>query len=251
MITSMGKKIFFINPTHSLRDEFLENIFKNEFELYLLEGTDKLDKLLKLFPDVIIFINIDLGMSHSEWIEFIRDLKKRHNNCVIGVFSKSNSSSLSKTLLYDIGITGGYIVLEQDNWKSAELINRVLEANEARGRRKNVRLDFHKNESRNDLNVKIFTELGFNYNGVIESCSSRGILVSLSKREIKPDDNVTNVLFTLKDVEFHITGYLLKRFEGGKYFISFEDISSYDKELIQSYIFDSLQKSFAELLNKL
>lgn len=251
MISTMGRKIFFINPPETLKNEFLDHIFKNEFELYLLDDKKNIEELLGLFQDAVVFINIDKGMTTIEWSDFIKKLQRKFKKVVIAVFSKSNSSSLQKTYLMDIGIKGGFVILEHNNWKTIEIINQVLEANEARGRRKNVRLDFNKNESRDNIKAKVFTHKGYLVHGFIESFSSAGLQVSFKSGNIDLDDNVDKVIFSLGENELHINGSLLKRFENGKYFISFKNISSLDKEFVQQYIFDHLQKSFKQLLNSL
>lgn len=251
MISKIGRKVFFINPPEVLKNEFLGYLFRKEFELYLLDDNSKMIELLDHFQDAIVFINIDKGMSSIEWVNYIKNLQKRFKNVCIGVFTKKISSSLQKILLIDIGISGGYINIEHDNWKTIEIINQVLEVNEARGRRKSVRLDFKTNESRGSLKVNVFTQKGYNFSGVIESMSSAGLLVRLPKGRIKESDNVDKVIFSLLDNILHINGYLLKRFDNGNYFISFEDIDSADKEFVQSYIFDYLQKGFKQLLKSL
>lgn len=247
----MGKKIFFINPPNSLRDEFLEYIFKNEFELYLLDNKDKIEQLLEIFHDAIVFINIDTGLSSFEWTEYINHLHKKFSDVTITVFSKLHSNSLQKTYLMDIGINGGYIIMEQDNWKTIEIINKVLEVNEARGRRKNVRIDFKKNESRCNIESKVFTTKGYLLNSSIRSVSSAGLFVNFYREKIESDDNIEKVVFSLGDTVFNVTGYLMKKVKYGLCFISFEDISSSDKEAVQQYIFNDLQKSFKQLLKSL
>ncbi|QEN05424.1 hypothetical protein EW093_12110 [Thiospirochaeta perfilievii] len=251
MISAIGKKIFFINPPDSLKNCYLDTIFKKEFEIYLLHSVDNMERLLEIFKDVIVFINIDEVLDRNQWLDYISALKKNHRHVIVGVFTKNPSSSLQKSYLMDIGILGGFIHLQEDNWKTINLILKVLEANEARGRRKTVRLDFNSNDARSNLGVKVYTQSGLLLVGFIQSVSSAGILISLNKKHIGESDNVDYVRFSLNDTELYIKGYLLKRFDNGNYFISFEEIGEEDKELVQSYIFDSLQKGFEQLLKSL
>ncbi|MGL1890465.1 MAG: hypothetical protein OCD02_02510 [Spirochaetaceae bacterium] len=251
MISKFGRKIFFIHPPESLKGPFLENIFRQEFEIYLLENKSKIEELLDMFKDAIVFINIDQDLSYIQWAEYINKLNKKYKNVAITVFSKKETPSLKRTFLMDIGIKGGYIHLEEDNWKTVELVNQVLELNEARGRRKSVRLDFDKNENITNLSVKIFTLKGYSMKGTIKSISSAGILAEPKKGKIDDDDNVERVSFLINERELQVVGYLLKRFDNGDYFISFEDMIEDDKDYVQSYMFDILQKSFEKLINKL
>ena len=102
-----------------------------------------------------------------------------------------------------------------------------------------------------NLSSKVFTTKGYLLNSSIQSFSSAGLLVSFNSCKIESDDNVEKVVFSLGDTVLQITGYLMKRFKNGLCFISFEDISSSDKEAVQQYIFNHLQKSFKELLKSL
>ena len=237
MISTHGKKIFFINPPESLKNEFLEYIFNNEFELYLLDNWKKIPRLLNIFQDSILFINIDKGMSRIEWAEYIAKVNKKFNKTVIAVFSANESQVQQKIYLMDIGIKGGYIHIKEDNWKTIEIINRVLEINEARGRRKSVRLDFNNKGANEDLFAKIFTMKGYMLTGHIESMSSAGLLVSVKKGKIDSEDNVESVIFKIRENELRVKGYLLKRFDNGNYFISFEDVNEHDKAFVHKYIF--------------
>ncbi len=249
MISKMGKKTFFIYPPDCLKGELLSYIYKKEFEVHLVDNKVHIEALLETFKDTILFINIDKDLDKNSWLEYIQKLQQDHKKVVIAVFSKNNDDYIRKSLLMDIGIKGGFIYLAEDNWKTVEVIIDVLEANEARGRRKSVRLDFDKNEVRENITVKIYTAKGYMVMGTIQSISSAGLLTRNDKGHIPDDDNVDYVIFHLEDREFYIKGYLLKKFDNGDFFVSFEDIREDDKEYIQSYIFRYLQKSFKQLLN--
>lgn len=251
MISKTGRKIFFINPPDSLKGSSLEYIFKNEFELYILENRAKLNKLLNFFHDAIVFINIDVGMTPYEWVDYIEELQRKHPNVIFTVFSGKDRNALKKTLLMDIGITGGYIQFSGDNWETVKLINQVLEINEARGRRKSVRLDFNKNELKENIISKIFTTKGYTTIGDIISFSSAGLFITITKGKLDKDDIIERVVFKLNDHEIDVNGYVLKTFDNGNIFITFKDISESDKEFVQMYIFNHLQESFKRLVEKI
>lgn len=79
-----------------------------------------------------------MSLGSQEWVHYIKKLKIDYTNIAIGVRSSNDSSSLKSDYLMDIGILGGYILLDDNTWKSIDKINRTLEVNEARGRRKSV-----------------------------------------------------------------------------------------------------------------
>lgn len=252
MLSKFGRKVFFVYPPEALKGDFLEAIFKNEYETYLLESVDKIDKILEVFKDSIIFFNLDKGFDRAEWIDFINKLQDEFKEVAIGVISSSDSSSLKNTYLMDIGIQGGYIVLEDNTWRSIERINKVLEVNEARGRRKNVRFDFDDN-SKDKVLVKVFTSGGYCFNGVAKSFSAMGILVELDQEsaDFSTSERIDQIVFNVDAHELRVKGSLLKEVRKGEFFLMFEDVSDSDREYVQSYIFNSLQKSFKKLLNSL
>lgn len=250
MISKIGRKVFFINPPESLKGSFLEHVFKREFEIYLLESNVLIERLLTYFTDAIVFIDIDVGLDRYEWVDYIKELQEKYKNVTFTVFSRKDNSVVKKSLLMDVGITGGYILLTDDNWKTVELICDVLEINEARGRRKSVRLDFNKNEQRNNISVKIFTINGYQTIGNILSFSSAGLLIKIIKGKLDKEDNIERIIFKLNDNELHVKGYMFKRFENGNIFITFEEITDEDRDYVQSYIFEHLQKSFKQLIER-
>ena len=83
-----GRKTFFIAPDTSLMPEsFLEDFFALGYECYYIENDKKinlrkkLDVLISLFHDVIIFFNIDAEINGiDEWTVFIRNLIDSYNN---------------------------------------------------------------------------------------------------------------------------------------------------------------------------
>ena len=255
MISNIGRKVIFVNPPESLKDHFLEHIFKNEFEIYILNEPDKIFKVVELFPNAIFFFNIDDETKDSqEWIKTIRKLKEfAGSNITIGVFSKLENQLVKKTLLMDIGIKGGYIVLDSNVWRAVQIVNKVLEVNEAKGRRQSVRLNFQDPHIEDNLEAKIFIDKGYLLKGVIKSFSALGLLVELdgqSSRTISRD-SIEKIIFSINGEQHHVHGSLLKAISDGRFFIWFKDVFPAERDKVQEYIFNSLQKSFKKLLKNL
>ena len=76
-----GRKCFFIAPDTSLMPvSFLEDFFSLGYECYYI-GNDgrakikkKIESILSLFKDVILFINIDYEIPDLHWDDYIEDL---------------------------------------------------------------------------------------------------------------------------------------------------------------------------------
>lgn len=147
-----GRKTFFITPDTSLIPEtYLEDYFALGYECYFVEYDKrvklekKLEILISLFHDVIFFFNIDYNIQDMDWSEFIYNITQRYsNNASVGVLytkrqSKDEKSRLERKYLYEMGLNCGCIQLEYQKKQNFEIIEKILFANQAQGRRKNIR----------------------------------------------------------------------------------------------------------------
>ena len=147
-----GRKTFFITPDTSLIPEtYLEDYFALGYECYFIEYDKrvklekKLDILISLFKDVIFFFNVDYRIQGLEWPILIRNIIESYNNkASIGVLytkrqTKEERSRLEQKYLYEMGLSCGCIQLEYQKKQNFEIIEKILFANQAQGRRKNIR----------------------------------------------------------------------------------------------------------------
>lgn len=147
-----GRKTFFITPDTSLIPEsYLEDYFALGYECYFIENDKKvkldkkLDILISLFRDVIFFFNIDYNITDVDWPEFISHIIESYNNkASIGVLytkrqTKDEKNRLEHKYLYEMGLNCGCIQLEYQKKQNFEIIEKILYANQAQGRRKNIR----------------------------------------------------------------------------------------------------------------
>ena len=148
----MGRKTFFIVPDVSLLPEsYLEDYLARGYETYIISDdricplTRKIDMILSVFTDSILFFYIDADIEGIEWSHYIKALHKTYGDkAMIGVlYTKRNSekekANLEKYYLFDVGIQCGCIALEYQRNKNFYLIDKVMYANQACGRRKTVR----------------------------------------------------------------------------------------------------------------
>lgn len=147
-----GRKTFFIAPDAALFPEsYLQDYLIRGYETYIINNDrycpiqSKVDVLISTFPDSILFFFIDTEISDINWETYIRKLQERHaGKILIGVLYEKRDNdlakaSLEKYYLYDVGIQCGCIAMEYERSKNFTLIDRVMHANQAEGRRKNVR----------------------------------------------------------------------------------------------------------------
>ena len=148
-----GRKCFFILPDPSLMPiPFLEDFFALGFECYYI-GNDgrvpvqkKIETILKLFKDVIFFVNIDYEVSDLHWPAYIGELlesKKATPEQFGIVFLKRQSSveleTISNIYFKELKLKLGYIQLEYQKKNNLEIVAKALFAIQAQGRRKTIR----------------------------------------------------------------------------------------------------------------
>ncbi len=148
-----GRKCFFVLPDPSLMPvSFLQDFFSLGYECYYI-GNDgrvpvqkKIETILKLFKDVIFFINIDYEVSDLQWPEYIYNLisTKKASPEQFGItFLKRQSNieieTISNLYFKELGLKLGYIQLEYQKKNNLEIIAKALFNIQAQGRRKTIR----------------------------------------------------------------------------------------------------------------
>lgn len=139
---SLGKKVFFLYPPSVVQEDVITRLLDQEFEVYTIRNHDTALSILQTYPDSIIFVNIDAVLSESKWIEWIRCVR---NNPVaaqssIGILTYNADERLQRKYLIDIGIQCGFIRLKLGAEESTKILIMTLNAAEAKGRRKYVRV---------------------------------------------------------------------------------------------------------------
>ena len=151
-IDLFGRKTFFIAPDTSLIPKnYLEEFLLRGYQTYIINDDytcplqTKVREIIKLFPDSILYFNIDASIEGIEWKSYIRDLYKSvGKDVLIGVFYIDRQNPQSEELLKqyyvrDIGITAGVFALSARNHENFDSIFKVLEQTGAKGRRNLVR----------------------------------------------------------------------------------------------------------------
>lgn len=147
-----GRKTFFIVPDATLLPEtYLEDYMARGYETYII-GDDrycplkaKIEVIIETFTDSILFFYIDMQIKGIRWDKYIRELQQKYmGRILIGVLylkrqSEEEKTALEKYYLFDVGIQCGCIALEYQKAKNFALIDKVMYANQACGRRKNIR----------------------------------------------------------------------------------------------------------------
>ena len=196
----LGKKIFFLYPTASLKNQVLTELAQQEYEVYVAKDHTRLSHAIKKYPDSIIFINIDEGMKEQEWERWIGGVLTGNPGVKVGVFSSSSDEELKEKYINRLHVSCGFLNLKLDMTKSVGTILDILKTTDAKGRRKYIRATTER-ETTATINMPYKGEF---INGVIKDISVVGFSCIFEKEA----DLRKNTLF--KDIQIRLQSMLLK-----------------------------------------
>jgi hypothetical protein len=134
----LGKKIFFLYPPPVLT-EVVDSLARQEYEVYLSREHERLRRFIGSFPDAIVFVNLDDGLDEAGWKAYVGSLRKDCPEVGVGIITLNDNPELREHFLMNVQVQCGFVILKIGASKTAEILAKTLEANEARGRRKFVR----------------------------------------------------------------------------------------------------------------
>ncbi len=138
-----GKKVFFLFPPSVVKEELIFRLLEQEYEVYMLRDAAAAKRLLSIYPDSLLFANIDDGMSEPEWEIWILGVlaEPATSEVGIGILTYNASDDLRRKYLMDVGAKCGLIHMKLGIDESTHLLLATLNANEAKGRRRYVRAE--------------------------------------------------------------------------------------------------------------
>ncbi|MDR0411347.1 MAG: pilus assembly protein PilZ [Treponema sp.] len=136
-----GKKTFFLYPQAIVYNEVIADLFIQEYEAYVVRDHIALHRVLKRFPDSIVFVNIDEALTEKEWEAWIREVMSDPATAQvnISIITTSSDADIRAKYLTQVHITGTVIHVSTDLNKLTSQITEILKINEALGRRKFIR----------------------------------------------------------------------------------------------------------------
>lgn len=265
-----GRKVFFIAPDKTLIPEsYLEEYLADGFECYFID-TDiflsiesKVDIILTVFEDALLFFNIDAPCPNSTWTSVISKFQTKYPRSLFGVlYSKRQSildkSSLEKTYLMNIGIKCGCIQLEYQKKNNFGLLEKTLYANQAMGRRKNVRAICTTGCRFNFLNEKT----NQNITGKLTDISISHFSITLPEGQLVLEDyeKIQDVAISIKGLHLRTDAILFmsRPTEGGQLFVfaftqtnGFNGLDSLSKQLLVPKLYEIMLENTTALLSRL
>lgn len=255
MVNFAGRKVFFLFPPDVFNTSLIGQICKDEYEIYLIDDPEKLKKALVMYVNSILFIDIDVHFTDEQWQEYIRSIMADSimKKVRIGVLTQRDDMELKKKYLMEMGIQCGYVVLGNSTQEeTVQNIRKTLEYNEARGRRSQIRVDLKGLEK---CWILYQSDKGVFMKGALCDLSVAGAAFTLTEGDIGEDNNipVTGIELDLWGTTIKVDGRIVKREIDKSYvcIVMFTHMELKDKEFIQKFIFDSLQKNMKNVLDTL
>ncbi|MDR0731476.1 MAG: pilus assembly protein PilZ [Treponema sp.] len=252
-VDCVGKKIFFLNPLPPIRNVVIDDLIQREYETYAATDRVILRRLLKNFSGCIIFIDIDQVIGEKEWESWIREVTKAGDltDIRLGILTANRSDALQNKYANMLRLPCGYTMIHRDlNITIAQLVN-ILNANDAKGRRKYLRATVEK-ESQTMVNFPVGSQF---VSGTIRDISTAGFSCSFAEDpNFSKNSLFANVQIKLKhiilNVETVIFGFRTE--ENTRVYVSLftERISSDSKVKIRKYIQGNLQAKMDALMGQ-
>ncbi len=209
-------------------------------------------KAAENFTSSIVFINIDEVLPLSEWESYIKELMtgEKTAGTHVGIVTYNNDMELAKKFLMDLMVPCGFIVLSLGTEKSIPILLKILEANEAKGRRKYIRAASSENEN-TKFNVSIKNVF---YTGRILDISIAGMAVvfnDLVELEVKTE--ISDIQIILRGIICRVSGLIAGNRNDNKncYIVLFSGMDDKSRTKIHSYIYKQLQDSMNDFFKKL
>jgi hypothetical protein len=196
-----GKKIFFLYPTVAVQNKIIAELVQQEYEVYITKNKDTLRRVLKEYPDSVVFVDINEALTEAEWEAWITAVKTTPDtkDVSIAIVTNNDDEKIKRKYLMTIKVSG-YTVLRFDLDKAIIHIIEILQSLNAKGRRKYIRVTTAR-DSNATLNLPFN---GMFVKGYIRDISVVGISCSLEGNPDIPK----NTFF--KDIQLKLLSSLLK-----------------------------------------
>jgi hypothetical protein len=216
----------------------------NEYETYVLKDHERARRILKKFPGSIMFINIDEKLKEKEWETYIKGIQadKEIEEPRLGILSYNTDRELMRKYLLDLSVPCGYIQLKLGVKESTRIILEALKANEAKGRRKYIRVPCE-DDTRATLNYK--SDAGIFHADLLDISSAGVAVKSPDFAAFKPNTLLRGIQLKLRGSLVLVDGVLMgNRSDAPDVWVLLFDpkMDNAAKTGIQKYIKLSLQR---------
>lgn len=208
---AFGKRVFFLYPPPVLTD-VVEELARQEFEVYLARDPKKIKRALREFPESILFINLDEGLTEPEWAAYVQELRADPATASVGlgVVCMNEDLALQAKYLMELQVPCGFVVLKIGAAKTAEILAKTLDANEARGRRRFVRALCAPGSA-----LCVVEQDGETLRGELSDLSSAGMALRFEGgKSLRPGTMLRSLQLSVKGARVLADGFVAARREG-------------------------------------
>jgi len=96
-----NRKIFFLHPQAVIQDELVRGLIADDYEAYLLRNSVSAKMVLREYPDSILIVQVDSGLSEDQWLEYAAELRSTpvFSKLTLCVVSVAGMEAIQKTYL--------------------------------------------------------------------------------------------------------------------------------------------------------
>lgn len=196
-----GKKVFFLYPPSVVQGEVISRLLEMEYEVYVLKDHVVARRVLRAYPDSIVFVNIEDGLNEPDWAKWIAALRADPvtERVGVGILAYNADEGLQEKYLMNYGARCGFVRLRLGAEESVRILAATLQANEAKGRRKYIRA-LCEGDALTSINVKYFKT---SFSGTLRDVSSVGFSCKFAPDPALPKNTL------LDDIQLKLHGVLL------------------------------------------
>jgi hypothetical protein len=243
-IDLLGRKVFFLYPLPQIQNEVIDELIQREYEVYVARDRTTLRRTLGQFPGSIVFIDLDQIVGEKEWESWIREVMKAKDleDIRIGILTTNRNDLLQNKYTHMLHLPCGYTMIHRDLHITVTQLLGILNANEAKGRRKYLRAT----TDDEGWTVVNFPLGGQFVSGVIRDISTAGFSCSFNEDpDFSKNSSFSNVQIKLRHTILNVETVIFgSRIEGKTkiYVALFTDRLSPDTRIkIRKYIQGNLQ----------
>lgn len=151
----IGRRVLFVDPPSVIQEHMVHFLVTAQYEAAIVKDHRVIQAVLSRFPRSVVYFNADTRLGMAAMDQIIRAIlqgREKHG-ADVGILTYNESPERAQHYLMEIGVSCGYITLNIGFEKSARIIMKALEAAEARGERRYVRVAVP--EGRGKLNISL------------------------------------------------------------------------------------------------
>jgi hypothetical protein len=243
MAVGENRKIFFLHPQAVIQDDLVRSLVEDNFEAYLVRNPVSAKTLIREFPDSVLLIQIDSGLSRDDWMSYATEVKSNpvFAALTLCVLSVSDAESLREPFLGDESPFSHAISYAKfDFGKTMRELQEYLTNEKTRLPRNQVR-----GTSPESLEVSVvFVRDEVRYVGSLKDITIAGLTCRLTQEELLPSEvPIPAIIVTYGKTQFSVVGRIAGKHgkDGLLHLILFDEGTKSER---RKDIFDLIQACF-------